>query len=345
MRFRNAWVPMLAVALLALPALGTTYQELLPWSVVKGPAASTSHFAAVVEGQTSYHQLRTETAITRVEALNGAPATSVLLNQAGWFAASGETNMSTWYGFSVAGDYLQFAETTTDAVWRVHKSTGTIFAYVSKADILALTGLTSVQLLSPADTGPTGEMAFYEGASDAILVTAGQNAVQVLVSRDSLIAATGNSDVSGGMSYDSAGNLYWGSNTSDDMWRRNADGTISQVLTTAQILAVTGAASVGWKDILAAPDGLVYFGENTSKSVLRFDPADPANTLEVFLSEADLLAGPMASSNMISLTWYDAGARGGGLAFHTFNQTGLYWVPEPAGFVLLAVAGLLSRRR
>jgi hypothetical protein len=107
---------------------------------------------------------------------------------------------------------------------------------------------------------------------------------------------------------------------------------------------------VSFKDIFAAPDGLIYFNDNTSHSILRFSPANPASSLATFLTEAELVGGPMASNNPVCLSWYDpdgAGPLNGGLTFHTFSTKGLYWaqVPEPAGLLLLGLGTLLLRRR
>ncbi len=300
------------------------YETLVPWGTVEADSGGTSHFAAVVDGNTSYHQLLSPTAITRVDMLDGDQTSSVLVTVGDWFDATGEEFMSTFYGLSVTGDFLQFADTTTDAVWRVDTTTGEIISYVKNEEIAILTGEASVQCLSPADTAPSGELAFYEGQSDSILITAGQNQVEYLITSAELIAATGNDRVSGGLCFDDFGNLYWGSNTSDDLWRRKPNGVIDQVLSTIEIKQVSGGATVGWKDIFAAPDGWVYFQETVSDHVMRFEPGDPANTLEIFLSKNDLLSGPMNSDNVISLTWFD-----GSLAFHTFNLSDLFYVPQP----------------
>jgi hypothetical protein len=244
------------VVVLAAPAWASTYYEIVSYATLASGSGGTSLQAGIVDGNAAYFQLSSSPAITRVNPINGVQTTTTLLNAAGWAAASGgASGLTTWYGFSSSGSYLQFTDTSSDQVWRVDKTTGAIAAYATQANIMATTGLTKVSLLSPADTAPSGEMAFYEGESDSILLTAGANNVQTLLSAAQLTAATGNSIVSGGLGFDLAGNLYWGSNTSKDLWRRNTDGTLTQVLTTAQILAVSGGASVSWKDVFGAPDG------------------------------------------------------------------------------------------
>ncbi|UCG34449.1 MAG: PEP-CTERM sorting domain-containing protein [Phycisphaerales bacterium] len=337
----------------AVPAMAVdAYVELVPWSVINN-GASTSHFAQVVEGQASYHNLNLGGGggIVRVDNLDGVQTMTELVTPLQWSTANlGVTaNMSAYYGFSISGDYLQFAETGTDAIWRVNKSTGAITEYVSKATIDTYIGGTGPSLLSPFDTHPiSGEMVFYEGDIDSLLITTGVDGLADFITAAQLTAAVGNASVSGGIGFASDGTLYWGSSTSDDMWKLpfggNPDTDITQVLSTADITAVTGGTAYGPKDIFCAPDGWVYMGDSSSGSILRFDPADPPNTLETFLTSQQLADGPAATSNVITFGWYDAGG-GGALTFNRFNDYGLYWVPEPASALLLSLGGLALLRR
>ncbi|HUU83897.1 MAG TPA: PEP-CTERM sorting domain-containing protein [Phycisphaerae bacterium] len=334
----------LALLVWAVPAWGAAYDELVPWSTINGAGASTSHFAMAIEGQTSYHNLTFPGRITRVDNLNGTQTMTELISSAQWTIANGgaTSNMSGYYGFGVSGDYLQFAESGTDAVWRVDKNTpGTITEYVSKAQIGVYNGLGTAQLLSPAVVAPNGEMTFYEGSSDSILQTAGAGNLITVVSAADLTTYTGNTSVSGGLGYDADGTLYWGNSTNDDFWKRTSDGTISQVLTTAEVIAVTGAATVGPRDIFPAPDGWIYMGELTSGHILRFKSYDPAGTLQIYRTKNQLLNGPAGSSSMVCLDWYEDA----GLAFHRFNDYGLYVIPEPASLSLLGLGALVLLRR
>lgn len=333
---RSAIVSLVSAVIVcaAVPVMAQdAYVELVPWSTLTNGVA-TSHFAHTVSGDTSFHNLSLNNGagITRVDNLGGVQTMTELVSPGEWTTASGKTSMSAFYGFNLAGEYLQFAEPSTDAVWRVHKDSGAITEYVSKAAIDAFIGGTGPSLLSPFDSDPiSGELVFYEGDTDSLIVTTGMDSLDWLVTDVQLTAAMGNDRVSGGIGFDAAGNLYWGSSTSDDLWMLPAGGDpdmdIVQVLSTAEILAVTGATSFGPREIFPAPDGWVYIGDTASDGILRFDPSDPANTLEFFLTSQELLDGPAGSDNIITYGWYDDGVCGL-LTFQRFNQYGLF-VVEP----------------
>ncbi len=318
-------VLMLAAAM--MPAGGAaTYTELISWATADAGGGSGAIFGQVTENQTAYLQLSLNDfpRITKIENLNGRHSGRELVSAADWIAAGGGTSITTYYGLGLSGDYLQFADATSDQIWRVHKDTGAIAVYASQAAIMAATGQSSVQILASYTTNPsTGEIVFYEGRSDSILATNGQDSVSVLVADTALNTAFGNDSVSGGMTYDPTGTLYWGNSTNDQLHCRTADGTLAVVLTEAQIQSVTGRDNPGFGDILCADDGQIYFYESTSDNILRFDPADPAGTLGVVLTEEELLNGPAGNVNVSSLGWY-----AGGLTWHQFGQNGVYVLPR-----------------
>ncbi|MFT6862682.1 MAG: hypothetical protein ACJAVK_001241 [Akkermansiaceae bacterium] len=83
--------------------------------------------------------------------------------------------------------------------------------------------------------------------------------------------------------------------------------TGSTLLTSAQIESVTDDQDgrAGFVSIFSAPDGLTYFYENDSDSILSMDPNDPVNSLSVVLTEDELINGPAGSDVVGQLTWYD----------------------------------------
>ncbi len=248
-----------------------------------------------------------ESQITKVEDIGGTPVTTVLVSNDQWKAFNGLGAWDTILGgnrMAILGDYLQFADTSVDAIFRVHKTTGVISVFVSNADIRAITGLPKARLIDACDFSPCGDMAFYDEDSDNIFVVDVVGYLRVLVSKadfEAFYGCTAINFVAGGMAYDMDGNLYWTlTNTGTTcgggaIYKRATDGTISRLLTEADIQAVTTPGwSVAFNDIFAAPDGLVYFYDRTDPvdSILYFDPADPVGTLTVFLTEAQIKAGP-----------------------------------------------------
>jgi sugar lactone lactonase YvrE len=251
--------------------------------------------------------------------------------------------MTTFYGFGRYGSYLQFADSSSDGIWRVDTSTGALTSYVSASDIATYTGEISSQLLTPSTIDLAGEHVFYEGRSDSILRTTGAGTLETLVSSADLTLAFGNNNVSGGMSFDAAGNLYWGNTTSDEIHRRTAAGVLEVVLSEEVLEDFTGATSSSFNDVFVAPDGMIYFWEGGSDSILRFAPSDPAGTLAYRLTEDELVDGPAGSDSVSTLGWYN-----GELTWTKITGgSGLYTTPEPSTVLLLA-GGLLAislRRR
>jgi hypothetical protein len=312
-----------------------TPQTLIPWDLINSPApgTSTQNYGWVIDGDTSYHQLGTggNTRITKIVGWNsGAPVATELMSVGDWFAATGKTTLTAFYGFVQSGDYLVFGDSSTDAVWRVDKTTGAVTSYASSATILAHQQIahpdqTSVALLTSKTLAPNGEYTFFESRGDDILITTGLESVATLVSKDDLIAVSGNNTVSGGLGYDNADSLYWGSNTSDSMYKRASDGTLSVVLTKEEILAATGKTAAGFADINGrSPDGMVYFYESNADSIYRFDPADPPATLMLVVSDLELASAPNGNDIV-----YEIGFHNGMLAYNNNGDRDVYVVPDP----------------
>ncbi len=342
------------LALLAAPAFGASYNQELTWDDIKGTGGSRAVYSTVLDGTTAYNFLNLEDAafpgdygrITKVTDIEGTRTYTELVGTFDWLMTTGEDGINGWYGaglVEVGGQkYLQFSETYSDAVWRVNVDTGAISSYVTNAQIQAATGESSPLVLGSATTYGT-ETYFYEGRTDSIYRTNAGN-VELFLSDADLTAITGNDRVTGGITFDADGNMIWGSSTSDAMY--SYDGTTgSTLLSTADITAVTGETSASFGDIFFAPDGNVYFYENSSDGIMSFDPSDAANTLAYVLTEAELIAGPAGSDSVGQMAWYYNSI--GWTPVSTSATPGFYAVPEPTtlGLLLVGVVGLIRRRK
>jgi hypothetical protein len=268
----------------------------------------------IVRGIESIITPEWESQITKVESIGGTTTTTLLVSNAQWKAYLGTTDPAltilSGNRMAIMGDYLQFLDSSTDAIYRVHKTTGAISVLASKAAIAAVTGNPDVRLIDADDFSPCGDMAFYDEKTDNVLSVDPSGNISVLISTADLGTAYGcpvpppsnYNFIAGGMTFDRKGNLYWALTDTGStcgggcIYRRAVDGTITRILTEPDIWAVTTAnpPAVAFNDIFAAPDGNVYFYDrrDTVDSILYFDPADPVNTLAVFITEAQIQAGP-----------------------------------------------------
>jgi hypothetical protein len=201
---------------------------------------------------------------------------------------------------------------------------------VSSADILNLTGLAELQVREETAFDSAGNMYFYEERSDQILMADTTGVLSVFINKATLQSAVSdpslNSYVSGGLAFDWDDNLYWtlsspagftGDISRGSIYTRSAaDGTFSKALTQPQIVDVAksdpflGVDWAAFNDMVLGPDGWFYIYERGNDSMIRFDPEDPANSLERVFDRDELLAGPMSSENIndfgvfgTKLTW------------------------------------------
>lgn len=338
----------LVLALSALPAFGLSYKAVLGWPEINGTGTSTTAYAIIADGDSAYCQLSLANSprITRVDGLSLATRTTTeLVSTAQWIAAGGgSSGITAFYGFSSFGSYLQFTDSISDAVWRVDKSSGAITPYVTKAQIKAFTGTTSDPAsLTGFDTAPDGEIVWYESTSKQLLKSTGLGTMSTLITTAQLTSLMGTIACTS-MTFTPDGTMYISNSSTDAIYKRDTAGNLSTILTGAYILAKTGGTSMNFKDIFAAPDGWIYFQEQSSANVLRFQPSNPVGTLENYLTAAELIAGPAGGgTNIYQLSWYN-----NNLAFNFHSTTGargFYVVPEPASLGLLALGGLVVLRR
>ncbi len=349
LRTSNAWLVMIFIGLFSAQGLGATYIEVFPQAQLNTAGwTNVSHTATVVEGTTAYsHFAKTNTPrdfyIQKTTGLGGALSTSPVTTLATWEATAGalpNDRVFTGNGMAIVGSSIQIQDTDTDQVYRVDKTTGAASVYVNNAAITAAAGVVTgaATIESWSGVNNAGEAIFYEGTSKQILQTTGPGAASVLVDA----AALGSAAPSSGLAVDPADNLYWGASGAG-VYRRTSGGTISEIISQASLLSVLGGTGIGFSgDLFYAPNGLIYFrygSSSNNQGIMSFNPADPATTLAVVLSRAELNAGPAATSTTGPFTWYN-----GNLGWSVF-QKGFYALPEPGTLSLLALGGLLLRRR
>lgn len=352
-----------------------SYYVLADWTKINGGASSTSYITgAWVEGNTLYSTVSSPGRITKTSNLltnltgdTSGEVYSELTSNAALAAVGvgqttgvgGTTNViSVIYGFGVSGNYLQFSESSSDTVYRVDKNSGAISRYVSRDNIMAYTGLSTAQLNAANTTGPDGEFVMFDSTSGQFLKTTGPGTATTFISKTALDTFAGGSASlnASGVTFDADGNFYFLSNPATaaqkGVYKRTPAGVITQILSYANMAAVSGNASPSFRDMLCAPDGYIYLSDNTSNAqqILRFNPNDATNTIMSYLTNVDLLSGPAGGSNAIqSLSWYNDGQGHAGIAFNYANATsgikGYYFVPEPGSLGLLGLGGLLLARR
>jgi hypothetical protein len=346
-RLMNRWRTSLLCGALALigaeRAAAASYVEVFTQAeAANGDAALTFLDAVAVSGSNAYAVLRdTSTAdVGGVTAFNGSSFTTVS-TPADWTATGSTNDIAASNGVGVVGGALRFLSFFDNAVYEIDLGTGAVSEAVSKSAFDALVGA-DANFTANFETLADGTIYALESATDAIVAVSPANALSVEISTSDFAALVGGTSLGG---IGAAGNLiYLGSNNLDALvaWDVVAK-TGATVLTTAEIEAVTDDVdgTVGFGDILAGADGLVYFYETDSDFILAFDPADPVASLKAVITEAELEAGP-GSDTINQLAFY-----GGRLAW-TDQGLGFYQlVPEPASWscLLLGLATAAARRR
>ena len=375
---KNYIFALLTVCLIPQASLATSYEEILTKNQLQGTGGSKACYGSIIVGTTSYNFMnltgdsKNSSDSGRVTVTTGldtaTPVTTELLSSADWQAAinGASTNLAGYYGVSYydnnGNGYLQFSETSSDSVWQLYIADGTLTQVISGSQIASHTGQSSTQLLAYYDTGLDGTWYGYEGKSDSFLHVTSNGTLETYITKAELNTLTGDysTSISGGITFDGSSRMIFGNSGSDSIYAwdesQPAGSEGSVLLSLADIIAVTGETSSSFGDIYYAPDGMVYFYERSSWSIMRFDPTDAAATLEYVLTQGELEAGPMVTTSS-SLTnacaqfsWYGDDM----LVWtpvSTYITPGLFGVtvasvPEPSTAILLflSLASLAFRR-
>ncbi len=324
------------VILMATLCQGDIYEELVDANSVLQLPQYNYCGAHLIDGDTAYVIARGiesvitpiwETAIRRIDNISsGSPTVTTLVSNAQWMAYTGDDygNIGPGNHMAVFGDQLQFVDYFDDAIYRVNVTTGALSTLVSPSDIMAHTGESEAKLLDAvAVYAPNQEMTVYDEKSDRVLLVAPDGTLTTLITPadfQSLYGGTHINYVGGGMAFDTSGNLYWtssksGSSGTGSIYKRKTDGTMSEIVTQAEIDDLIGIIWINpgeYNDIYYGPDDNIYFYERESDNILRFDPAraeagDP-NSLQIFLTKAEMVDGPQGIHRLSAFSSYEGKA-------------------------------------
>ncbi len=337
----------------------------LTFTVLAGPSDAVNNTGAsegssAVDGSTLYTiasgNNSTNSALPQISQITGlgtSPADSAFVTEANWVAGGGASTGISGQMWN-DGSYLEMYDSLSGNVIRMNKVTnpGTVFTYVTKAQLLADAtasyGSSQTSILGSATALTAGgDLAILDG-SKGIYDTTGQGSAGVLISAAVLASTTnGGPGTASVNTFTIDGNNVFVGVSSKGMYEYNTVTTnwTGPLFTPTQIEGVTGNSGSTYLSTgsFFAPDGNVYFFDQTAKDIMVFDPNNALSSLRVAVSSAQITS--IEGTNLVSnLTWYN-----GNIAWDNVNTSGegVYAaVPEPASLSVLAIGavGLLSRR-
>jgi hypothetical protein len=300
--------------------------------------------------------------ISQITGLGTSPTDSAFVTEANWTVNGAGVSTGVSGQLWNDGSYLEMYDSISGNVIRMNKVTntnagtmaGTVFEYATKAEFYPVvaaansnTTQTNITASATALTA-TGDLAILD-SSKGIYETNGQDTVTTLISPSALTTGTNGPGTASVNTFTIDGNNVFVGVSSKGMYEYNTTSSTwvngSQPLfTPSTIEGLTGNSGSSYLSTASffAPDGNVYFFDQTAKDIMVFDPNN-ASSLRVAVSSAQInsIEGSTAVSN---LTWYN-----GNIAWDNVNTVGqgVYAaVPEPASLSVLAIGavGLLSRR-
>lgn len=333
---------------LAPAAQAGTYFEVFSEAEAAGSLGGDAFLDSVaVKGGDAYAISRDTTGADTgsVVKFDGSTFTEIM-TPAQWMGAGSTSDIAGFFGVSIVdrgfGDKVRLVNFFDNAIWEVDTVSGAPVQVVSAATIDAFT-IGTANLSATNAMLSDGTAIVYDGTSDSVLQITPGGFVFNQISSAELTALTG-SDLLSGSGFALVGtDLYFGSNSADALYKWDViTDTGSLVFDTAALEALSDDIDgrAGVDDIYYAPDGLVYFYEDDADYIYSFDPSDPAGTLSVVLTEAQLNAGP-GSDGVGQFAWWN-----GNLAW-TDQSDGFYAIPEPttAALGVLALIGFAAKRR
>ena len=269
---------------------------------------------------------------------------SVVMSNSDWAGTGSSFDIAAFGGAELVGSDIGFISFFDNAYYKAPLAGGTPSVFVDALTFGVAAGGV-VNLSSMNQVLADGSAYVYDGATDQVLYVDALGNVSVEMTSTDISTLTGTSLLLGTGFGVLGTDLYFGSNSSDSLYKWDTVNNVgSVVLNTAQLEALSDDidGSAGIDDIFFAPDGLGYFYEDDADYLYSFDPADPVTTLSVVLTEAQLTAGPAGSDQVQTLQWYK-----GRLAW-TDQRDGFYvLIPSPAGAGagIAMIGGLALRRR